>query len=75
MMVASETNINYKRIEQAIHYLEENVQRQPELNEVADRVHLSPYHFQRLFTDWVGISPKRFLQFLTVAGLRSVYHP
>jgi AraC family transcriptional regulator of adaptative response/methylated-DNA-[protein]-cysteine methyltransferase len=70
MMVISETNINYKRIEQAIRYLENNVQRQPELDEVADNVHLSPFHFQRLFTDWVGISPKRFLQFLTVDFLK-----
>lgn len=69
-MVANETNINYKRIEEAIRYLEQNVQRQPELDEVAERVHLSPFHFQRLFTDWVGISPKRFLQFLTVDFLK-----
>jgi AraC family transcriptional regulator, regulatory protein of adaptative response / methylated-DNA-[protein]-cysteine methyltransferase len=70
MMVINETNINYQRIEQAIRYLEENFQRQPELDEVADKVHLSPFHFQRLFTDWVGISPKRFLQFLTVDFLK-----
>jgi AraC family transcriptional regulator of adaptative response/methylated-DNA-[protein]-cysteine methyltransferase len=70
MLVANETNINYKRIEEAIRYLEQNVQQQPELDEVAERVHLSPFHFQRLFTDWVGISPKRFLQFLTVEFLK-----
>lgn len=70
MVVINETNINYKRIEQAIRYLEENVQRQPELDEVADSVHISPFHFQRLFTDWAGISPKRFLQFLTVDFLK-----
>lgn len=69
-MVINETNINYQRIEQAIRYLEENFQRQPELDEVAEKVHLSPFHFQRLFTDWVGISPKRFLQFLTVDFLK-----
>jgi len=69
-MVINETNINYQRIEQAIKYLEENFQRQPELDEVAEKVHLSPFHFQRLFTDWVGISPKRFLQFLTVDFLK-----
>lgn len=69
-MVINETNINYQRIEQAIRYLEENFQRQPELDEVAETVHLSSFHFQRLFTDWVGISPKRFLQFLTVDFLK-----
>jgi len=70
MVVTQETNINYQRIEQAIRFLEENFQRQPELDEVAEKVHLSPFHFQRLFTDWVGISPKRFLQFLTVDFLK-----
>jgi AraC family transcriptional regulator, regulatory protein of adaptative response / methylated-DNA-[protein]-cysteine methyltransferase len=69
--VMNETNINYNRIEKAIQYLEENFQRQPELDEVAEKVHLSPFHFQRIFTDWAGISPKRFLQFLTVDFLKN----
>src|SRR5579871_2291748 len=69
MMVITD-NINYQRIEQAIRYLEENFQRQPELDEVAEKVHLSPFHFQRIFTEWAGISPKRFLQFLTVDFLK-----
>jgi AraC family transcriptional regulator of adaptative response/methylated-DNA-[protein]-cysteine methyltransferase len=55
----------YQRVEQAIRFLERNVQRQPGLSEIAEVVSLSEYHFQRLFTRWVGISPKRFLQFLT----------
>ena len=58
-------NEDYLRIEQAIQYLEKNAQRQPELNEIAEAVGLSEYHFQRLFTRWAGISPKRFLQFVT----------
>lgn len=66
----TENNINYHRIEKAIRYLEDNFQRQPELDEVAEKVHLSPFHFQRLFTEWAGISPKRFLQFLTVDFLK-----
>jgi len=71
MIASMETNINYQRIEQAIKFLEDNFQRQPELDEVAEKVHLSPFHFQRIFTDWAGISPKRFLQFLTVDFLKS----
>lgn len=67
----NETDINYSRIEKAIQYLEENFQRQPELDEVAEKIHLSPFHFQRIFTDWAGISPKRFLQFLTVDFLKT----
>jgi len=71
MMVIKEEHINYKRIEEAIRYLEANFQRQPELDEVADKVHLSPFHFQRIFAEWAGISPKRFLQFLTVDFLKT----
>ena len=71
MKVITEEPINYHRIEQAILYLENNVQRQPDLEEVAEKVHLSPFHFQRIFTEWAGISPKRFLQYLTVDFLKS----
>ena len=57
---------DYSRIEKAILFLEENYHRQPELREVAESVHLSEFHFQRLFRRWAGISPKRFIQFLTL---------
>jgi AraC family transcriptional regulator of adaptative response/methylated-DNA-[protein]-cysteine methyltransferase len=58
-------NEDYLRIEQAILYLEKNAHGQPELSEIAGAVGLSEFHFQRLFTRWAGISPKRFLQFVT----------
>src|SRR5258708_39834998 len=63
---------DYRRIEQAIQYLEEHYQHQPELGEIAEHIGLSEYHFQRLFTRWVGISPKRFLQFLTKEGAKDL---
>jgi AraC family transcriptional regulator of adaptative response/methylated-DNA-[protein]-cysteine methyltransferase len=56
---------DYVRIEKAIVFLEQNHNRQPALSEIAAAVGLSEFHFQRLFSRWVGISPKRFLQFLT----------
>ncbi|GAB4376928.1 MAG: methylated-DNA--[protein]-cysteine S-methyltransferase [Calditrichia bacterium] len=56
---------DYRRIEKAIQYLEANFNRQPQLSEIAAAINLSEYHFQKLFSRWVGISPKRFLQFLT----------
>lgn len=56
---------DYLRIEQAILYLENHFKDQPNLDEVAANVGLSEYHFQRLFTRWAGVSPKRFLQFVT----------
>jgi AraC family transcriptional regulator of adaptative response/methylated-DNA-[protein]-cysteine methyltransferase len=62
----TQADTDYGRIEQAIHYLEQNFREQPDLAAVADYVGLSEYHFQRLFTRWAGISPKRFLQFLTM---------
>lgn len=57
---------DYHRIEQAIRYLEQNYKEQPDLAQLAAHMNLSPYHFQRLFRRWAGISPKRFLQFLTL---------
>jgi AraC family transcriptional regulator of adaptative response/methylated-DNA-[protein]-cysteine methyltransferase len=69
-LTTEENHINYLRIEQAIKFLEENFRKQPELDEVAEKVHLSPFHFQRIFTEWAGISPKRFLQYLTVDYLK-----
>jgi len=56
---------DYDRIEKAITYIEKNFDRQPELKEISGQIGLSEFHFQRLFSSWVGISPKRFLQFLT----------
>jgi AraC family transcriptional regulator of adaptative response/methylated-DNA-[protein]-cysteine methyltransferase len=56
---------DYQIVEQALAYLEKYHTQQPSLEEVAELVGLSEYHFQRLFTRWVGISPKRFLQYLT----------
>jgi len=58
-------NSDYKIVERAIAYMERNYLRQTSLEEVANSVGYSQYHFQRLFLRWVGISPKRFLQFLT----------
>jgi AraC family transcriptional regulator of adaptative response/methylated-DNA-[protein]-cysteine methyltransferase len=63
---------DYLRIEQAILYLENHYQDQPGLEEVAASVGLSEYHFQRLFTRWAGVSPKRFLQFLTKEGAKGL---
>ncbi len=57
---------NYERIEKAIIYLKENFKDQPDLDEVAGQVYLSSFHFQRLFKEWAGVSPKKFLQFLSV---------
>lgn len=57
---------DYDRIESAMAYLVNRATAQPSLEEVAAHVHLSPYHFQRLFCRWAGTTPKRFLQALTL---------
>ena len=59
-------NGDYERIEQALQYIRHNVTRQPSLAQIAAGIGLSEYHFQRLFTRWAGISPKKFLQYLTL---------
>lgn len=65
-IMANSENINYARIAKAIDYIKDNFKDQPSLNEVAEVVDLSPYHFQRLFTQWAGVSPKKFIQYLGV---------
>jgi AraC family transcriptional regulator of adaptative response/methylated-DNA-[protein]-cysteine methyltransferase len=63
---------DYLRIEQAILYLENHYKEQPSLEEIAASIGLSEFHFQRLFTRWAGVSPKRFLQFLTKEGAKEL---
>ena len=58
--------INYNRIAAAIDYIRHNFKSQPNLDKVAENIHLSPHHFQRLFTEWAGVSPKKFLQYISV---------
>ena len=64
-MTATSDTYDYQRVAEAIKYIQDNFKRQPELEEVADAVHLSPYHFQRMFTAWAGLSPKKYLQFIS----------
>lgn len=57
---------NYDRIANAIGFIKDNFKTQPTLETIAEQVHVSPFHFQRLFTEWAGVSPKKFLQYITV---------
>lgn len=56
---------HYELIAKAIAYIRTHAKTQPSLDEVAQAVHSSPFHLQRVFTEWAGVSPKRYLQFLT----------
>ena len=64
-MLAPEQNRQYATIERAIEYIRANTRSQPSLATIADAVGLSEYHLQRTFSQWAGLSPKRFLQYLT----------
>lgn len=58
--------LNYNRIAEAIEYIKTNFKEQPSLEALAAKVHLSPFHFQRLFTEWAGTTPKKFLQYISI---------
>jgi AraC family transcriptional regulator of adaptative response/methylated-DNA-[protein]-cysteine methyltransferase len=75
-----QASLDYNRVEEAIRYLEAHFREQPNLDDIAASVHLSKYHFQRLFKRWAGVSPTQFLGFLTIdyakerlAASQSVY--
>ncbi len=59
-------NNEYEKIAAAIRYIREHFREQPDLAAVARQVHLSPFHFQRMFTEWAGVSPKKFLQYISI---------
>ena len=56
----------YERIARAIGYINDHFQDQPSLDEMAAAAGVSRYHFQRLFSEWVGVSPKKFTQYLSL---------
>jgi len=62
----------YQKIEEAIGYINQNFRQQPSLEDIAEKIHLSPFHFQRLFSDWAGVSPKKFLQYLSIEYAKSI---
>lgn len=64
--------INYTRIAEAIEYIQQNYTEQPSLEEIAKKVHLSPYHFQKMFKEWAGVSPKKFLQFISIQHAKKI---
>ncbi len=57
---------DYERVAKAISYIREHYREQPDLERIAREIHLSPYHFQRLFRKWAGVSPKKFLEYTSI---------
>jgi AraC family transcriptional regulator of adaptative response/methylated-DNA-[protein]-cysteine methyltransferase len=68
----TQNEIDYKRIAEAIAFLKLNYKNQPTLEEAAAHVNISPFHFQRMFKDWAGVTPKQFLQYLSVEHAKSI---
>ncbi|WP_118976398.1 methylated-DNA--[protein]-cysteine S-methyltransferase [Taibaiella koreensis] len=64
--------INYDRIAEAIQYISDHFREQPDLDEIAGQVHMSAFHFQRMFREWAGVSPKKFQQFLSLDYAKSI---
>lgn len=64
--------LNYDRIAEVINFIKTHFKSQPSLDEMAAHIHMSPYHFQRLFTTWVGTSPKNFLQYISINHARQI---
>ena len=64
--MTTQQQLNYERIAEAIEYIKDHFKQQPNLDEVAAKVHVSPFHFQRLFSEWAGTTPKKFLQYISV---------
>ncbi len=65
--MADQESTNYYRIAQAIDYIQEHFKDQPSLKDIATEIGVSPFHFQRLFTQWAGVSPKKFIQYLSIS--------
>jgi AraC family transcriptional regulator of adaptative response/methylated-DNA-[protein]-cysteine methyltransferase len=62
----TQSEVDYNRIADAIEFFKSHYREQPSLDTVAKHVHLSPFHFQRMFQQWAGVTPKQFLQYLTI---------
>ena len=68
----TQQELDYKRVASAIRFFKENYKLQPKLEDVAKHVNLSPFHFQKMFQNWAGVTPKQFLQYLSVEHAKDI---
>ena len=68
----TQQEIDFNRIAKAIEFFRVNYKSQPSLEEAAEHVHLSAFHFQRMFKDWAGVTPKQFLQYISVERAKEI---
>lgn len=67
----SQKETDFSRIAEAIYFIKNNFIAQPSLEEIAKHVHMSPLHFQKMFVEWAGVSPKKFLQYISLNYAKS----
>ncbi len=67
----SQHQTDFSRIAEAIFFISKNFTKQPSLEEIAKHVHVSPSHFQKMFIEWAGVSPKKFLQYISINYAKS----
>src|SRR5438876_5617949 len=63
---------DYERVANVIRFLDRHHTEQPDLNQLAAASGLSPFHFHRLFSTWAGVTPKDFMQCLTLNHAREL---
>jgi AraC family transcriptional regulator of adaptative response/methylated-DNA-[protein]-cysteine methyltransferase len=68
----TQQELDYNRIAAAIAFFKENFKSQPSLDDVAQHVNMSPFHFQRMFVEWAGVTPKHFLQYLSIGHAKKI---
>jgi len=68
----TQQTLNYNRIAEAIDFYRQHFKEQPSLETVAEHIHLSPFHFQRMFKEWAGVTPKQFLQYLSLSHAKEI---
>jgi len=68
----TQQQLDYNRIAEAISFFKQNYTLQPSLEDVAKHVHLSAFHFQKMFLEWAGVTPKQFLQYLTAQHAKEI---
>lgn len=68
----NQESLDFNRIKKAIEYISENYKYQPSLDKISEHIHLSPFHFQRLFKEWAAVSPKRFLQYISIQHAKQI---
>ncbi|MCI1682661.1 MAG: methylated-DNA--[protein]-cysteine S-methyltransferase [Bacteroides sp.] len=65
-------DIDFNRIKSAIEFISRASKSQPQLEDIARQVNMSPFHFQRMFTEWAGVSPKQFLQYISITRAKAL---